>query len=108
MSYRTLHPEPIRGIPIIEPERPIYPGQVLLGYELLNEQDEIVVTPKPSRMNFGGWFMTGLLGFLFFPIMCLPCFCANSYDVCQRPVYGAPIHDTSAVISNADPTLVGK
>lgn len=84
------YPEPFDDMPMLDPVRPPLPGEILLGYELVNEQGQIFSYPRPTRMNRGGCLMMGVLGLLFWPVMCLPCVCSTSYDVSQRPVYGNP------------------
>lgn len=90
-----LYNEPFDNMPMLEPERPPRADEVLLGYELVNKQGQIFSRPHPTRMNTNSWLMTALLAILFWPLTCVPCFCSNSYDVSQRPVYGKKYRDVN-------------
>lgn len=85
-----LYREPIEGMPISEPDRIPKPDEVLLGYEVVNPEmyNKCLVSPKPSKMSFIGWLSVGLTFLIFWPLSCVPCFCAFSYPVYQKPVYG--------------------
>lgn len=83
-----LYPTPLTGYRMVAPERPPHPGQVLLGYEVLNAEDGVFTKPKPKRMNTRGWLAFGALLVCFWPAACVPCFTSCSYTPCQRPVYG--------------------
>lgn len=82
--------EPIKGVPIIEPKVSPVPGQVIIGYELVDNKPKTSIfhKPNPKRMN-----KIGLLSFVGLLLCCwpcavAPCFLSCSYDQCQRPVYG--------------------
>jgi hypothetical protein len=94
MATCSLYPEPIKGVPIVEPETIPEPGQVIIGYELVpplpppKGLKQLFHKPEPRRMNTAG--VLGVLALLlcFWPCAAVPCFTACSYDQCQRPVYG--------------------
>lgn len=89
---RELHDHPIAGIPIVEPDLVPQPGEVLLGYEVVDpaQGDALFVQPQPKRMNKMGWIAVVLGALCFWPAMCVPCCLSCSYSKYQRPVYGKP------------------
>lgn len=82
--------QPVVGIPIIEPKNVPLPGQVIIGYEVVDTSKSILQKPNPKRMNATGWF--SFIGLLVccWPVAIVPCFTSCSYDTYQRPVYGSP------------------
>ena len=84
----ALHRTPIDGIPITAPLRPPKEGEILLGYELINENPEMFVRPNPHEMGTVGWISVIGLLLICWPISCVPCCLGCSYPVQQRPVYG--------------------
>lgn len=91
MSKITLHPTPIPGIPVIEPEVEPTPGQEIVGYELIKSGDGFFRKPEPKRMSKVGWFSVIALVICFWPCACVPCVTTCSYETVQRPVYGTPV-----------------
>ena len=82
-----LHTHAIPGIPILEPERIPLPGEILIGYELVDKSDKLFVDPEPGKMNGCGWISVILSVIFFWPASCVPCFMSCSYSKYQRPVY---------------------
>lgn len=87
-----LHSEPIRGLPMLPPVRDPFPGDELVGYELVYQQCPVCVMPNPLRMSYGGWLMCALSAAVFLPLACIPCCLSSSYKTSQRPVYMRPEH----------------
>lgn len=87
-QHKYLHPSPLPGYPIIAPVTPPLPGQVIVGYEVVDAQDSVFKKPEPNRMNRVGWFSLIALLICFWPAACIPCFTTCSYTPSQRPVYG--------------------
>lgn len=84
-----LFDEPIIGIPMFEPISPIKPGDVLLGYRVIEKKPGVFRNPSPADMTVGGWLSVGILAILCWPLSCLPCCMTCSYpDTYQVPVYG--------------------
>lgn len=84
----VLYPEPVPGIPIVEPETIPHPNDVLVGYEVVRPHKLGFLTkPRPKRMNIVGWVAVAAATVLFFPVMCVPCCLSCSYSEYQRPVY---------------------
>ena len=84
----VLYPEPVQGIPIVEPETIPHPNDILVGYEVVRPHKLGFLTkPKPKRMNIVGWVAVAAATVLFFPVMCVPCCMSCSYSEYQRPVY---------------------
>lgn len=73
---------------LVDPPEPPLPGTVLIGYMIFDEPQTCLVPPCKEHMNFFGMASVILLGFLFWPLMCIPCICGASYDGYQYPVYG--------------------
>ena len=82
--------EPVKGVPIIEPKVLPEPGQVIIGYELIETKPRLSKfhKPNPRRMNKAGWLSLLALAICCWPCAAVPCFLSCSYDMCQRPVYG--------------------
>ena len=84
----VLYPEPVPGIPIVEPETVPHPNDILVGYEIVRPRKLGFLTkPRPKRMNIVGWAAVAAATVLFFPVMCVPCCISCSYSEYQRPVY---------------------
>lgn len=93
----TLYPDPIDGVPIIEPVTLPLPGEVIVGYELLKKNDAFFHKPEPKRMNKYAWFSVIGLVICCWPCAFVPCVTNCSYDTVQRPVYGVA-EDTTAPV----------
>lgn len=85
-----MYKYPIEGMPISEPDKLPEPDEILLGYQVVNPEmhNKCLVAPKPEKMSFIGWLAVGITALLCWPLMCVPCCCAFSYPVYQKPVYG--------------------
>jgi hypothetical protein len=79
-----LQPTPVPGLPMDGPIAAPLPGEVLLGYE-------VVETKAGFRhMNAGGLLSTIILAFICWPLAFVPCCLAECHETFQRPVYGRP------------------
>lgn len=96
MQTPKLYSTPIAGYPIIAPEHQPVPGQVIIGYEVVDAEGTFV-KPDPSRMNTVGWVSFVALLFCFWPAACIPCVTKCSYTPSQRPIYGWPYIQTRDV-----------
>ncbi len=76
-----LYINPLKDIPIVSSELKPEPDDIILGYELLYNDDSFFTKPRMKYMKFRGWFASIFL-------LCIPCCMSWSYDICQRPVYG--------------------
>lgn len=83
-----LHDKPIAGLHMLPPEYTPGPTDILLGYEIVYDSNQILVKPKPSEMNGLGWLSVIILSVFFLPAACIPCCLSTSYNKAQRPVYG--------------------
>jgi len=92
-----LYDKPVEGVRMIAPKHPPAKGDVIVGYELLNIDEGCCTKPRPKRLNKLGWISVIAFALVFWPVSCVPCCLACSYDTCQRPVYGTP----TAYIVNA-------
>lgn len=97
-----LYNNPIVGIPIIEPDNSPQPGDILLGYEILYNEDNIFTKPRPKYMKTRGWAAAILLCLCFWPATCVPCCMTCSYDTCQRPVYGRTFFPNYVILRSVD------
>jgi hypothetical protein len=80
--------EPIPGVPIVEPKTTPRPGDRLIGYELIPDDDQTFLSPpRPSHMRTRGWVSVVLLVLFAWPLAVVPCFTSCSYKQMQRPVY---------------------
>ena len=102
----VLYPEPVPGIPIVEPETIPRPDDVLVGYEVVRPHKLGFLTkPKPKRMNIVGWVAVAAATVLFFPVMCVPCCMSFSYSDYQRPVYRpSPFSSVARSVGAKGPT----
>ena len=99
MKSDDLYPEPIAGILIIGPKKLPEPGEVVIGYELLdhNPEKKLFVKPHPRHMNTVGWAAVIITAICFWPVSCVPCCMSFSYSRCQRPVYGRPLRSSEGL-----------
>lgn len=89
-----LHLDPIPGVPIVEPEIPPGPNDILLGYELVKNETKTFRKPDLKNMQPIGWIGVLLSVLIFWPVSCVPCFMSCSYSDFQRPVYGPATNST--------------
>lgn len=95
-SVPDVRPDPIAGIKILPPKRTPEPGEVVVGYQLVEGPAECCdactccVVPEPSRMSQEGWMSVLLIALIFTPMACLPCCIAKNYEQGQVPIYGPP------------------
>jgi len=97
-----LYDSPVVGIPIIEPDTEPEYGDIILGYEVLYNDDEFCAKPRPKHLNSRGWISIALLFCFFWPAMCVPCCMSCSYNVCQRPVYGRTFFPNYILLRSVD------
>lgn len=74
-------------LPIIEPNYVPLPGQMVVGYYVYEKPRGCLTRPKPESLSFLGWASVVCLGFLFWPLMCVPCCLSACYEGYQVPVY---------------------
>ena len=87
-----LHDRPILGLQMLPPEYPPLFNDMILWYEIIyqtNSCNDLIVKPRPSRMNMFGWISVIITSLIFLPASCIPCCLSTSYNVSQRPVYGS-------------------
>jgi hypothetical protein len=73
-------------LPVIFETEPMT-GQRVIGYMIHERPNGIVTKPKPSKLSGIGWLSVAVLGFLFWPVMCVPCCCSGFYEGYQVPVF---------------------
>ena len=83
-----IYAEAVPGIPIFEPEEIPLPGEVVVGYRIIESNDKFLVKPKPSKMNTTGWVSVVVCAICCWPVSCVPCCLGCSYSRYQVPVYG--------------------
>ena len=83
-----IYAEAVPGIPIFEPEQVPLPGEVVVGYKIIEVKDNLFVRPRPSKMNMTGWISVVVCAICFWPVSCIPCCLSCSYSRYQVPVYG--------------------
>lgn len=90
MTHTDLYDQPIPGVKMLGPKRVPAPGEVVIGYEIVdhNVEKKLFVKPRPKYMNVIGWASVFVTAVCFWPASCVPCCLRCSYSRAQRPVYG--------------------
>lgn len=86
----ALYPDPIPGVPIVEPDTIPISGEVVIGYELIKNSGTLFTAANPKKMSKVGWFSVIGLLICCWPCAFIPCITSCSYESVQRPVYGLP------------------
>lgn len=73
-------------LPVIFETEPM-PGQRIIGYYVHEKPNGIITSPKPKKLSGIGWVSVVVLGFLMWPVMCVPCCCSALYEGYQVPVF---------------------
>lgn len=99
-----IYTEAVPGIPIFEPEEVPLPDEVVVGYRIVESSDNLLVKPRPSKMNMTGWISVVVCAICFWPVSCVPCCLSCSYSRYQVPVYGKPPFSFSRVAMSPEPS----
>jgi hypothetical protein len=86
-SIPGLHPAPVPGVQMFPPSPAPEPGQVLLGYEMIEPKAGCC---QCAGLSFVGWMSVLLLVIFFWPLAWVPCVMQSCFEPCQRPVFGWP------------------
>lgn len=82
-SYST--PVPIVGLPVRGPPRAPKPGDVVIGYQVVQPTGGCSCDLKPE-----GWFVVIILILLLPCVACVPCCISGCFQQYQVPIYGPP------------------
>lgn len=82
-----LFPQPVEGIKIRPPRVGLRPGDVLLGYELVDAAPGCL---SLDTMSTQGWLATGIVFVVAWPLAWIPPLLSTFHEPYQRPVYGRP------------------
>jgi len=88
---KLINPQPIPGVKIGPPMVSPQPGQVIVGYQLINGQAGCC---KFDDMKVGGYVAIVVLLLVFWPVAMVPCLLDDCYEPRQVPIYEYPQHAT--------------
>jgi len=82
-----LNPQPIPGVPIGPPLVPPQPGQVIVGYQMIQHESGCC---KIEGMKVEGLVAIIVLVIVFWPVAFIPCLMDDCFQSKQVPVYDYP------------------
>lgn len=74
-------------LPVVEPDDPPRCGDKLVGYQIYDTPQSILICPRVERLSCVGWMSSTLLCFTFPVLFFLPCIMSSCQSGYQVPVY---------------------
>lgn len=87
MSAYGVYPQPFPGLTIVPPKVNPLPGQVVVGYEVIDPQPGCCKCNTLNKRGMVGLIVTAII---FWPVSFLVCMMRSCHESQQRPWYGYP------------------